>query len=310
MDLATDIAAEPTALPITDPFHSDSTAFCVTAFGINVNIDIAVFESTHQSGREFLPFAAWMYAYRLYAESEQPTSVTNNQIKRNPKTQKTKKRNLESNELEQNYQIAVFSTWKDQKIRLSAFVTFSGCYVKEWKENYVCFLETEGVGETIRGDHRPPTKTHQIAPTEILHNIKVHRVHQQDYHQLDHIVAQEQASEQIKQNSTRLQSDRAPITTLNEQWKKHAIGWLELLKLSPITETDTLETSSSHSTSHVSSAISTSGRKGLSSYPSSLPPENPTLTDIGTTGNNEKRWNHWTIQCLIIKSPWLEQTNK
>lgn len=101
VDLATDIAAEPTALPITNPFSTDSTAFCVTAFGINVNIDIAVFESTHQSGREFLPFAAWMYAYRLYAESEQPTIVTNSQIKRNPKTQKTTNRSLKSIRFEQ-----------------------------------------------------------------------------------------------------------------------------------------------------------------------------------------------------------------
>ena len=251
---------------------------------------MAVLESTHQSDSAYPLFAAWMYAYRLYAESEQPTRVTNNQINRSPKMQKITKSSLTSMKSRKSYQIAVFNTWKDQKIRLSAFVTFSGCYVsKKWKWSYICFLETEGIGKTIRGDHGPPTKTHQIAPTEILHNIKVHRVHQQDYHQLDHIVAQEQASEQIKQNSTCLQLDCNQIPTLNEQWKKHAIGWLELLKLSPITETDTLETSYSHSTSHVSSAISTSGRKGLSSYSSPLPPENPTLTDIGTTGNNEKR---------------------
>ena len=100
MDLATDIAAEPTALPITDSLITDSTAFCVTAFGINVNIDIAVFESTHQSDRACLPFAAWMYAYRLYAESEQPTIATNSQIKRNPKTQKTTKRSLRSIEFD------------------------------------------------------------------------------------------------------------------------------------------------------------------------------------------------------------------
>ena len=92
-------------------------------------------------------------------------------------------------------------------MRLSDFVTFSGCYIETLGQHYVRFLETEGIGETIRGNHRPPTKTHQIAPTEVLHNIKVHRVHQQDYHQLDHIVAQEQASEQIKQNSAHLSLD-------------------------------------------------------------------------------------------------------
>ena len=58
VDLATDIAAEPTALPITTPSSTDSTAFWVTAFGINVNIDMAVLESAYQNDQSLLPFAA------------------------------------------------------------------------------------------------------------------------------------------------------------------------------------------------------------------------------------------------------------
>lgn len=69
---------------------------------------------------------------------------TINHIRRSPKIQKIMKSILQIIALFCIYQITVFNTWNDQKMRLSDFVTFSGCYIETLGQHYVRFLETEG----------------------------------------------------------------------------------------------------------------------------------------------------------------------
>ena len=67
--------------------------------------------------------------------------------------------------------------------------------------------------------------------------------------------------------------------TLNDTWKKQAMGCVDVLKLSPIVVPDDLSYKSTNNL-YSASAISTSGRNGLLSYTLEFKYNHYTFVDI------------------------------
>lgn len=131
------------------------------------------------------------------------------------------------------------------------------------KETHVCLFEAERLRNAVRILHRPPPQSDEIPSADILHEVKVHGIQKHNNHDLNGGVPDD-SSNDVRNDRCNLRLHTRPIRTLKARWKKQVKGCMEEEMLLPIFFIVTLATEP-RAISYVSSATSTSGRKGFSS---------------------------------------------
>lgn len=191
-----DIAALPIRLcMIRNDCTAYSTAFCVTAFGIRLNMERTVLASILHSVSTRQTLRSENVRIQVVARHRRGDESDRKPVK--PHTEKGRdaeeapRRSRDHGKGPENAAVGLPNTLRMLVMSLV------------WRKD-VRLFKAEGRGQAVRRSDRPPSQAGKVATAEILHHVEVEGVHENHNHRLNDGIGHEQSSEEIEKHSDNL----------------------------------------------------------------------------------------------------------